>query len=350
MEMSYSALNRILENHLKSDAALRKRMEKSGPKVVLSDGRKLTDEALMDKLACFGVTVDRQTFGEWRKEFLSAEAMFKGIIDKWHIDVKEKEIDWIWVCLAVLWERWSPEKPSLEMIDDMMQAGYEKSAKSDEVAACDIWLKVWGQLLEIADRKNVPSLHDLDRIFRGSQSIFNWVQDLETELWNAGIKEKQFIAERIFFCEEFLRRFPYGDPLILENMKRALGGAYFDAGEREKADSLFQEWLYDDPRWGWGWIGWADCYWLNPGSDKDYETAEKILKKGVAVPDVRDREDLLERLQGIYSETGRGEMARAFNKEESTSENTVPVKRAKVGRNEPCPCGSGKKYKKCCGG
>ena len=29
-----------------------------------------------------------------------------------------------------------------------------------------------------------------------------------------------------------------------------------------------------------------------------------------------------------------------------------PVKRAakKVGRNAPCPCGSGKKYKKCCGG
>jgi len=21
----------------------------------------------------------------------------------------------------------------------------------------------------------------------------------------------------------------------------------------------------------------------------------------------------------------------------------------KIGRNEPCPCGSGKKYKKCCG-
>ena len=27
-----------------------------------------------------------------------------------------------------------------------------------------------------------------------------------------------------------------------------------------------------------------------------------------------------------------------------------PVKKAqKVGRNDPCPCGSGKKYKKCCG-
>jgi SEC-C motif domain protein len=29
----------------------------------------------------------------------------------------------------------------------------------------------------------------------------------------------------------------------------------------------------------------------------------------------------------------------------------APVRRAtpKIGRNDPCPCGSGKKYKKCCG-
>jgi preprotein translocase subunit SecA len=33
----------------------------------------------------------------------------------------------------------------------------------------------------------------------------------------------------------------------------------------------------------------------------------------------------------------------------SGSSNKTVVKNAKVGRNEPCPCGSGKKYKKCCG-
>ena len=27
----------------------------------------------------------------------------------------------------------------------------------------------------------------------------------------------------------------------------------------------------------------------------------------------------------------------------------APVRVQKVGRNDPCPCGSGKKYKKCCG-
>ena len=35
----------------------------------------------------------------------------------------------------------------------------------------------------------------------------------------------------------------------------------------------------------------------------------------------------------------------------STQERPEPIRREepKVGRNDPCPCGSGKKYKKCCG-
>lgn len=37
----------------------------------------------------------------------------------------------------------------------------------------------------------------------------------------------------------------------------------------------------------------------------------------------------------------------ALYKEQKRS--TTVVKGPKVGRNDPCPCGSGKKYKKCCG-
>lgn len=31
------------------------------------------------------------------------------------------------------------------------------------------------------------------------------------------------------------------------------------------------------------------------------------------------------------------------------AKSSAPVKRVKIGRNDPCPCGSGKKYKNCCG-
>ena len=34
---------------------------------------------------------------------------------------------------------------------------------------------------------------------------------------------------------------------------------------------------------------------------------------------------------------------------EQKKSHTVVRNEAKVGRNDPCPCGSGKKYKKCCG-
>ena len=37
------------------------------------------------------------------------------------------------------------------------------------------------------------------------------------------------------------------------------------------------------------------------------------------------------------------------NKDTSTQKAPVVNKEAKVGRNDPCPCGSGKKYKQCCG-
>lgn len=46
---------------------------------------------------------------------------------------------------------------------------------------------------------------------------------------------------------------------------------------------------------------------------------------------------------GILSKEKRKEIKAAYNKTKTV------VKGEKIGRNDPCPCGSGKKYKKCCG-
>jgi len=44
----------------------------------------------------------------------------------------------------------------------------------------------------------------------------------------------------------------------------------------------------------------------------------------------------------------REEIEEGQMEEESKKENVV-LQKNKVGRNDPCPCGSGKKFKKCCG-
>ena len=68
---------------------------------------------------------------------------------------------------------------------------------------------------------------------------------------------------------------------------------------------------------------------------------EKIYKNMVAA-----KADWLYELpqwKEIYSE----EELKKLYKEQK--ESTTIRKGKKVGRNDPCPCGSGKKYKKCCG-
>jgi len=37
------------------------------------------------------------------------------------------------------------------------------------------------------------------------------------------------------------------------------------------------------------------------------------------------------------------------NEEEEKSEKQIPTQNKKIGRNDKCLCGSGKKYKHCCG-
>lgn len=52
----------------------------------------------------------------------------------------------------------------------------------------------------------------------------------------------------------------------------------------------------------------------------------------------------LEEWNAIFDE----ETQKALYKEQKKSQ-TVVHEGPKIGRNDPCPCGSGKKYKKCCG-
>lgn len=64
------------------------------------------------------------------------------------------------------------------------------------------------------------------------------------------------------------------------------------------------------------------------------------------------REDFLRYLFHAEVRTQAAEvvqLAASVNGRETTSRTVVPIASKKVGRNDPCPCGSGKKYKKCCG-
>jgi tetratricopeptide (TPR) repeat protein len=225
------------------------------------------------------------------------------------------------------------------------------------------WLDAWSDVLRLCDATGISSIEEFDDRFPLTQSLYNWSSDLEMALENAGRDDGAIRQALIEFCEESLRRFPREEQLLTENRRRALAQAHFDAGMTEKAEELFGSWLDADPAWGWGWIGWADCYLPWIGRPADFARAGELLRRGYRVPGVRDRADIAERLQEACEGSGRPGEARQFGEQAErlrhkplypATKRTTPlagdtVRTVKVGRNAPCPCRSGKKFKKCCG-
>ena len=88
-----------------------------------------------------------------------------------------------------------------------------------------------------------------------------------------------------------------------------------------------------------------------------------VARLDVPVPQRRAFPDLLRGFLSFLPTTGRFPLAEewaervdaleadylaGFRDDGSVRGQTVRHSRAQVGRNDPCPCGSGKKYKKCC--
>jgi len=395
VNLSYIALNRIVEKRAAEDDAYRRTLQKRG-RPVLSHGRGMPDEALLAKLRSLGFDAEPDLLSRLFTSFLSAQEMAETMICQAKVDIPDSEVDWVWIAVTCLWERWHPQLPNMEMVDDKMQAGYAALEEQGSQQACRLWLDTWRAILEIMDRGRVGSLDEFDDRFGGTQCVFNWVQDFEMELHNAGLEEPQFFRERISLCETMLCRFS-ADSLLTDGFRIALAESYFDLESRDEGDRLFRGWLEERPQWGQGWRCWSQCYWpFGPHGQNDATRAEEILKEGLGVPGVDDKPAFLEQLAQLYEETDRSDQAEAVRREieplrcpKAVTTATSGADRAQikqtydfgdeglpldqfddfaksvraagprgsglsgglsyVGRNAPCPCGSGKKYKKCCG-
>jgi len=371
--MSWVTLDRICQEKVDKEGVRRELVRNGRP--LRSSAEALSDDELLAKLRDLGLDVDRDGVERLCAGALSAEEVAGPIVAKLKLD-DDMTVDWVWISLTALWQRWWPDRPGLELLDDKMQAGYDRDAENDLHAAAVTWLDAWADVLRLCDAAGIGSIGEFDERFPLTQSLYNWSQDLEMALENAGRDDGKIRQALIDFCEESLRRFPREDQLLTENRRRALGGAYFDAGLTEKAEELFGSWLDADPGWGFGWIGWADCYLPGAGRPADLARAEELLRRGYRIPGVRDRVYIAERLQEVCEDSGRPDEARQFGEQAERLRqkplrpaarpltppgNPVPspgnpapspgnvARTVKVGRNEPCPCGSGKKYKKCCG-
>jgi len=117
--------------------------------------------------------------------------------------------------------------------------------------------------------------------------------------------------------------------------------------------SLADEEMFDENRFKYSEVK----TWKSEGTPKLIESGLIQTQFNVvttlsawAEDDSRIENEDLEAFEGFDSLMGEGGLlANMLYDEKTILENSVPVSSLPtVGRNEPCPCGSGKKYKKCC--
>src|ERR1039458_7756865 len=187
--LSWVAMERIYEREVLPDAKLRKQ---AGARPLRVHAKHLTDGELLAKLCSFGIEMDRTWLERECERALSAQEIAGPLMDQ--SESRGLESDWIWICVVTLWRRLLPDQPSFEELDDQRQAGYELLKTSGAVAACRIWLEAWHDVLRLLDKAGIESIEEFDDRFRGTQSLCNWIQDLESELWNAGLEDRQFLS------------------------------------------------------------------------------------------------------------------------------------------------------------
>ena len=116
--------------------------------------------------------------------------------------------------------------------------------------------------------------------------------------------------------------------------------------------TLYQQWqniAYDET---------ADRSQLEKFWGTYFQIEKEIYEKLLSNPDLAfDKERLYKNMVAAkadwlyelpqWKEIFSEEELKKFYKEQK--ESTTIRKPKKIGRNDPCPCGSGKKYKKCCG-
>lgn len=224
-------------------------------------------------------------------------------------------------------------------------------------------LMAWKQLWKLMERENNFS----DQL--GSDvldwQIGNWANDLTMLLHNAGrYKELIAVNEQILQISWMNK----GDSnLFHENAKRDIADAYADMGNVEKSYELYREYLEKDPLWGWGWIGYYRQ--LNDNDDPMFhdviEELYQKIEKGVRFHDMDDlcreladefntigeldKADYLADKYEMERKKGTEKMARFLKNMGFVGGKLSAFTGGKIYPNEPCPCGSGKKYKKCCG-
>jgi hypothetical protein len=211
---------------------------------------------------------------------------------KYHITAEGREKDFIWMAAWVLWNKFAENKNCDEELDEKIEAGYNMLRIDKPEEACSIWLDVWGDFITRIKKEGHNNLEQLNRVFESDLFLSNWVSELEMNLHDLGLENKDYFKKQIKFCREFINLLTNSKVYLIQLISKAEAAAYINLGETKKGDRKFKKLLKKYPNWTWGYIYWGDQYDFLDDSAANKRKAEKIYKLALKNGDIKKMEDI----------------------------------------------------------
>jgi tetratricopeptide (TPR) repeat protein len=228
--------------------------------------------------------------------------------------------------------------------DEILQSiknGYKEFSYGRTREAADIWLPAWKDAQNLLIQGNYKTQKEILDLF--GDIFLNWFFDLDIALM-----ESDMHSERLDFNRYVLTISDYMDQ---DNPRMNVAESLASLNRYEEAESTLSKWLEEDSLWAGGWTCWANILLDND----DDEKAREIMERGMTTledsPKDVDFQFFYQNAEAVYKRIGATDRAAyCANKFRELALKAKAVSESsKVGRNDPCTCGSGKKYKKCCG-
>jgi len=232
--------------------------------------------------------------------------------------------------------------------DEILQAikdGYKEFLSGRTMEAAKIWQPSWNAARNLLEQSNCKNEKEILDLF--GETFLNWFFDFDMALM-----ESDMHNDRLDF-NRYLLTIP--DYMDQDNSRMSLAESLAALDRYEEAESMLSGWLDAEPHWTYGWTCWANIFLDNGRREKAHQIIERGMTTIESSTEPVYSEIFYQNAEVIYRRLGITERADyCAKKGQESAIKTKPMQMSiaassKVGRNDPCTCGSGKKYKKCCG-
>lgn len=210
----------------------------------------------------------------------------------------------------------------------------------EQANTLDTLYPLWNELKTYLE--NQPSLLELGKLFGYQYHLSDKLNQLSLSF----LQERKY-KESIAFHQEFITYFKDDKYLCPFYKNLALSYYYQDTAQGlSYFQDLLKRYPYD--------YDLLDAYFTCLFKQNKYKELKVEIQKQLplSIEYNIETENIIRHVVELFKDMNEEELALQYaqiERKQNDFGKKKPTKVIKVGRNDPCPCGSGKKYKKCCG-